>query len=195
MDETVVRVATILDATAIARVQVEAWRSAYAGIMPQAFLDGMTVEAQAERWRGIFEAHEAEGAVRGEWSGTVAVAAAAGYSADAGDIVGFVAFAAAPDDRGRTVGRVYSLYVRPNAWGRGLGHALFRYAERGLARHRFTRAELAVAADNVRARRFYESHGWTTDGVPRVEDALGVLVSEVFYVRELAADLPGAEPV
>jgi RimJ/RimL family protein N-acetyltransferase len=40
---------------------------------------------------------------------------------------------------------------------------------------------LWVVPDNTRARRLYESEGWTVDGVSRDEEVLGVVVTEVRY--------------
>lgn len=48
---TTVRLAVPDDALAIARVHVDSWRSTYAGIVPQDFLDGLSYERRAEVWR------------------------------------------------------------------------------------------------------------------------------------------------
>ncbi len=51
--EVIVREATVADAAGIAVVHVEAWRSAYADIVPAAFLAELSVAARAEAWRGF----------------------------------------------------------------------------------------------------------------------------------------------
>ena len=38
------------DAKAIAAVQVESWKTTYRGIVPETFLDGLTVEGQTAQW-------------------------------------------------------------------------------------------------------------------------------------------------
>ena len=50
-----IREAAVNDATAIAQVQVESWRTTYAGIVPDAFLASLSVETRAERanWPGV----------------------------------------------------------------------------------------------------------------------------------------------
>jgi hypothetical protein len=47
-----VRPAVLQDAPAIAAVHVATWRDAYAGLLPDDFLDGLDVDQRAERWRG-----------------------------------------------------------------------------------------------------------------------------------------------
>lgn len=54
-----VRFATIDDAPAIASVHVEAWRHAYAGVLPQATLDGLSVDARARMWSQAIAARAA----------------------------------------------------------------------------------------------------------------------------------------
>ena len=48
-----VRIATLDDADALARMHVESWRWGYRGVMPAAFLDALRVEDRAARWRTI----------------------------------------------------------------------------------------------------------------------------------------------
>ncbi|HUA99505.1 MAG TPA: GNAT family N-acetyltransferase [Terracidiphilus sp.] len=49
--EFTIRSAALEDAHAVARVQVESWRTTYPGIVPLAFLASLSVEASAQRWR------------------------------------------------------------------------------------------------------------------------------------------------
>ena len=48
----------------------------------------------------------------------------------------------------------------------------------------FTHIRLGTPRDHLRARRFYEREGWTTDGVPLPDDSLGLVLIE--YRRALA---------
>ena len=54
--EFVVREATIDDARAIAQVQVESWKTTYAGIVPDAHLASLNVEEREEQWKEQFAA-------------------------------------------------------------------------------------------------------------------------------------------
>ena len=48
-------------------------------------------------------------------------------------------------------------------------------------RERFREAVLWVLDDNLRARRFYEKHGWRLDGASKHDVHLGVEVAEIRY--------------
>src|SRR3954467_6848347 len=50
-----IRAAEVEDASAIARVHVETWRSTYTGIIPQNYLDGMTTENRALVWARLLQ--------------------------------------------------------------------------------------------------------------------------------------------
>ena len=50
-DALVIRRARPVDAAEIARVQVQSWRETYAGIIPQPYLDQLSVPAHERQWR------------------------------------------------------------------------------------------------------------------------------------------------
>jgi GNAT superfamily N-acetyltransferase len=60
--------------------------------------------------------------------------------------------------------RLESLFVVPEHWGGGVGRALHDEALDQIRAAGCGAAELDVMADNARARRFYEKHGWVEDG-------------------------------
>jgi GNAT superfamily N-acetyltransferase len=67
---------------------------------------------------------------------------------------------------------LWQLFVRPAHWGTGLAsrlHAAFlaEARERG-----YEHGRLRTPAGQARARRFYERHGWETDGVASFEEGL-----------------------
>ena len=49
----VIRPATPEDALAIAAVHVDAWKAAYRGIVPDEFLDSLSIEQRSDAWRQI----------------------------------------------------------------------------------------------------------------------------------------------
>jgi GNAT superfamily N-acetyltransferase len=97
---------------------------------------------------------------------------------DAG-VVAFVSVGPSRDDDAQ--GELYAIYALPEAWGRGLGHALMAPALESLRESGHRDAILWVLDDNPRARRFYEREGWTFDGTEKVEEFLGKNVREVRY--------------
>ena len=117
---TTIRPATAQDAAGIAKVYVDAWRSAYAAILPHRVLLGMSYDQQARQW-----AHAIERARE-----LVIVASEADHG-----VVGFAGFggARAGDRRAierltvdgdATVGEIYTLYVLPDWQDRGIGRQL-----------------------------------------------------------------------
>lgn len=59
------------------------------------------------------------------------------------------------------------LFVRPDKWGSGIGVRLHDAALQALRQRAHRQARLDVLAENHRARRFYERHGWQPDGRQR----------------------------
>ena len=159
---TSVRRATPDDARAVAEVHVETWRATYVGVMPQAVLDGLDVEERERAWRERTSSEESATFV-GEREGRV---------------VGFVSVGPCREAEG--TGEVYAIYVLPAAWGTGAGLALMHAGVAWLA-ERWTEAVLWVAAQNPRARRFYQRYGWTPESTRVEEVEPGVCVPEVRY--------------
>ena len=164
---------TVADAAAVGELHVRAWQAAYRGAMPDAFLDGLRPEDRADMWRrGIEE----------EWPGQRDV-----IEVD-GDVGGFAAYGPERDGDDLRSGELYAINLDPEYWRQGLGRGFIRHVTAELTRLGLRRAVLWVEATNDRARRFYESEGWSYDpGSDRVDTIQDVLVDEVRYVR----DLPG----
>jgi hypothetical protein len=74
---------------------------------------------------------------------------------------------------------------RPGPLGRGLGQTLLAEVTQGLADVGYQTAVLWVVTGNERARRLYESDGWTAEGPARDVEVLGVTVNEVHYRKRL----------
>lgn len=154
-----IRLAVPGDELAVARIHVRAWQHGYRGLIPDAYLDSLRVEDRAARY-------------------TFGVAGAPITSvAIDSSIVGFVTI---KDDE------LAALHVDPDAWGRGIGSALLASAQADLALSGVTRAWLHVLSGNMRARAFYERHGWCVSGEPKLEVVWGARVEELRYERTLA---------
>lgn len=164
-----VRLATLDDADALARVHVEGWRWGYRGVMPDALLDGLTVEARAARWGAILAA---SGPDRPTWIARDALGAS-----------GLASVGPARDEP-PGVGELYALYVSERAAGRGDARALHARAIDAL-RASSTRAILWVLERNPRARRFYEREGWRPDGARKPETFGGIELIELRYALAL----------
>lgn len=137
------------DARSVAEVHVDSWRHAYRGMLPDAYLDRLSVDDREAMWREAF-AEDTSGA----------------FVAEVGDrIVGFASFGPSrDDDASETVAEVPAIYVEPSEVGRGVGRRLLEAATAALRDAGYRRATLWVLEANERARRFYEKSGWTWDG-------------------------------
>lgn len=165
-----IRPAVVPDALAIAQVQVESWRWAYPGLLPQSYLDALSVERRAEGWAELLGA-----------KGTRAVIWVA---SDERGCCGLVHAGPVRSER-TTVGEVYSLYVRARVASTGVGHLLLAYTTAQLKAMLYGTAVLWVLEQNQRARRFYEREGWSLAGAPRQEAIARTTVSVVRYERAL----------
>jgi GNAT superfamily N-acetyltransferase len=163
---------TAADIDPVSELRVRGWQSAYAGIVPQSYLDAMSAEADAARRREYF----AQADSRAE--NLVAV--------DGAEVIGWACHGPYRGEDSRTRnGELYAIYVRPELIGTGAGRALMeavltRSAERG-----FARVRLWVLKENGRSRRFYERAGFAPDGAEQAEDYDGTALAEVRYVRNL----------
>jgi GNAT superfamily N-acetyltransferase len=159
-----IRQARLGDAAGIARVHVTTWQAAYRGIVPDDYLDALTVEQRIAAY---------------ERSGLLNDAERPMFVFDRkGVILGFVGVGPSTDETG--VGELYSIYVDSEHWGGGVGAALLGHADAWLE-ERFPEATLWVLEDNVRTRRFYERSGWRPDGTVKNDDRGSFVLREVRY--------------
>ena len=110
-----IRRATPADAQALAQLHIDAWRAAYRGLVPDAFLATLDAARRAERFRtslaeGSEETFAAE--VDGQILGFLTVGACRDADVD-------------PDE----TGEIWGIYLAPEHWRRGVGRALCRYGE------------------------------------------------------------------
>ncbi|MGW1772157.1 N-acetyltransferase family protein [Streptomyces sp. NPDC002104] len=175
-----VREMTESDIDAVAAVRQGAWRHAYAGLMPQSYLDGLSVTAFAEQRRAAFAASAGGGAGAGAVTNLVA-------EGPDGAVLGWAAFGPAtttdPEGTARDEGELYALYARPDVIGTGVGRALMAEV---LRRAAYPAVRLWVVEGNARAIRFYERAGFRPDGGALVEYADGSPVPELRYRRAAA---------
>ena len=168
-----IREMTEADVTTVSTIRVRGWQWAYAGLLPQGYLDAMDPEQDAAERREFLP--RSAGRVQNlvaEVDG-----AAVGWAA-------FGPYRGEPDDSGD--GELYALYVLPEHVGTGVGRALITAAVRRTAELGRGRLLLWVLAGNDRARRFYQVAGFAPDGAETSDTYDGVPLREVRYVREVA---------
>lgn len=150
-----VRPATDDDVEAIVTVQATTWRTAYAGIVPDAALDGLTGDAAREAWRDAVHAG-------GGFHLLVAVEGEA--------TVGFCAAAYYEGADGLSIAEISTLLVEPRWARRGHGGRLLAAAAQALREHGSERGRAWVPEADTASRAFYARAGWEPDGAVRTLD-------------------------
>src|SRR5690554_1576413 len=158
-----IRSARLADAEAIALVHVEAWRWAYAGLMPAELLAGLDVSARTKQWQ------------RQLTGGSTAV-----FVSESGGVVnGFASCGPSRDPEG--MGEVYAIYLLREAQGKGIGSGLWAAATDFLRNQDFERLQVWVLDSNRLARNFYERSGLVADGGSKTSQWAGTSLNEVSY--------------
>lgn len=155
------------DAAGIACVHVETWRNAYAGVVPNSYLVGLTEARQAVQWDTLVR--------RPARSESVVVAEAVGPRG-----MQIVGFGSCGRSRGKLgAGEVYTLYVGNDWQGQGIGGQLLAAMFQRLAARRMDDAMVWVLSANP-SRYFYEAMGGTRVA-QRQERFSGTLLDETAY--------------
>lgn len=153
------------DAPDLARIHIAAWRETYRGLLPDAYLDRMSLPAHARRFHASLTQ-------AGPYEATLAAA----------DRWGLVGYAAGGPSRGRRAGEaeITTLYLLRSAQGHGVGRRLVADLSRVFAANGATSLMISVLRDNLAARGFYEHLGGRADA-PRREPGPGGVTYEVSY--------------
>ena len=165
------RHATPDDAREIARIHVRAWQRAYRGIVPQTHLDSLSIERREAIWRKKLK----------EQASCMWVAEATDF------LVGWISVGRSRDpDADAKTGELWSVYIDPGHWRRGVGRSLWAEAERHLRFVGYTDVTLWVLERNADALAFYGSIGFTLDpGTEKETERGGAQLTEVRLRRGL----------
>jgi GNAT superfamily N-acetyltransferase len=173
-----VRAAVPGDARAIATVHVDSWRVAYRGLLPDDYLAGLTPEQRTGLWTGILADPASGHVVVLEVGAAVVGFAHAGPSGD--------------DDALPGTGELYTIYLHPDAWGRGFGRDLMEAVFGHLIDDGYQAVTLWMLSTNERARQFYLRQGWSEGTEVRTQEFGGQEVTDHRFVRLLTErDTPG----
>ena len=155
------RAAVPLDASQLRDAYLASYEDAYRDLVPPVWLRDRLAQRRTVDWARRLQEERSSG-------GDIVVAL------DDDRLIGLCQFGATTneDDDPRKVGHVRRLYVHPARQGRGAGSALMSLACATLRSQGFAFATLWVlASDTRRARPFYESLGWRSDGTIRPFEA------------------------
>jgi len=140
-----VRKANADDAEAIARVQVDTWRTTYQGIVSEEYLSNRSYDRPRRMWERFLLDEKSQNSV---------------YVAedDSGKVLGFVSCGPDRDNDPTYRGETYAVYVLQETQMRGIGRELMLTAAKDLMSRGFNSMIVWVLADNP-SRHFYEKLG------------------------------------
>lgn len=145
-----IRRMTLDDAPDVTRLHVDAWQTAYRGILPDEILDGLDYEERlAARRTHLSDPDNPVVNWVLEDEGLVRAWAAAGRPRD--------------DDLGDETIELYAIYARPVDVGKGYGRALIEYVMDYARAQHATELTLWVLGANERTLRFYAAAGLRAD--------------------------------
>ncbi|WP_395022783.1 GNAT family N-acetyltransferase [Dongia sp.] len=156
------------DTEEIARIHVEAWRDAYAALLPADYLARLNPKIEAARWSRTSRVEST-------------------LVADAqGEVAGYAIIGSARGRRGPGCGEVYALYVETDWREQGVGRALIEAAFDAFRRRGMTEAVIWCLEGNFAARGFYERCGGRRLSESRLEDVAGMPLPTLGYHWTLA---------
>lgn len=164
------------DAPAIAETHVLAWQHAYQDILPAEFLAQLSVQQREAMW--------ADSIAKGVPELLVA--------RSKGQVTGFIAFGPCRDE-GALPGaaEVWAIYLRPTAWSKGIGRALWLAAREQLANQGYRSVSLWVIINNQRAINFYVAAGFHAEPKTQKESIFGgVQKQKIRYIQSIQT-IPG----
>lgn len=161
-----IRGATADDGAGLARVQVDSYRAAYAGLLPAEYLAGFSYEEQERDWRGWLASHPED---------VLLVAVEEG-----GEVVGYALARAGASSIVPYDGELVALHVRGRLQRQGLGRRLVAAAA-GALRQRGCTALMVWVMEGNPSRGFYERLGGRLIGRQTVTLDEGVTAVEVAY--------------
>ena len=169
-----IRAAGPQDARPIAEIHVAAWHAAYRGLIPDSYLDQLTVASRLELWEPRLQQPRPRTRLM--------------VAEDQGMVAGFCLLGPTRDEDGNkeTCGEIIALNVRPDHWRRGVGKSLCESALEGARAQRWTTVTLWILKGNERAARFYAALGFALDGTERLDThVIGTPVYELRFRKTL----------
>jgi len=136
-----IRRATLLDAPAIAKVNVMSWRETYPGIVPQSHLDNLSIDKRQDIWRQAIEQGRFVSVAENE-----------------GEVIGFADGGKFCGQHPNIVGELYAIYVLAAYHRKGLGRKLFDSIQQFLDQNNLLPFAIWALADNP-ACHFYKAMG------------------------------------
>lgn len=155
------------DIQKLAAVHVRAWQWAYRGLMPNGYLDSLSVDRRALAWKALLD-DESIPAPYLAFRGSIACGLVHAHTSRDADASG-------------NTGEVTSIYLLPEYVGQGIGRQLWLAALEQLRASHHDIVTVWVLDTNGRGRRFYDRVGLVADGASKKHSLAGTSINEVRY--------------
>lgn len=167
----IIRQANLHDASAIARVHVDSWRTTYKNLLPAAFLDKLSYDQREKIWIKNIQQNDLY-----MWV----------VENDTGEIVGFATTNTRESNSVPNATDLTSLYLLESYQGLGLGRRLMDTLFAHYKQHGYSHVFVEVLKDNP-TKHFYEAFG--AEHVKDVPITIGgTTILESIYVWNLSAE-------
>ncbi len=172
MNKVQIRLTKSSDAGGIAKVHVETWRYAYRGLIPDSYLNSLSIQKRTKGWKKYLKNLTAKvfplvAVIDGEVVGWCTI----GKSRD--------------DDADNDTGELYGISVHRDHMGKGVGSKLMEKGLKILKDKGYKKATLWVLDTNENTRKWYESKMWKLDGTEKIEQRDGFDLHEIRYLINL----------
>ncbi|HCN60414.1 GNAT family N-acetyltransferase [Mammaliicoccus fleurettii] len=152
------------DIESIAKVHYESWVTTYKGIVPDSYLDSLSLESYIEKHH-MFNAPCIVAEVDGK-------------------VVGFLMYSKDKDeDTSNKCGEIMVIYLLQEYQHKGIGTLLMNEAEKRM-KSEFDQLSLWVLEDNIPTVKFYEKMGFEKDGKYELEE-LGNVLRETRMIKNI----------
>ena len=152
----------------IAIIHTAAWKAAYKGIIPQKFLDDISINGWQKSWHFQLKKEAKVLLIKVNFKpmGFAQICKNSGHDSE--------------------IGEINSIYIHPNVWRHGLGSKLCTATLNELKILGYQKAMLWVLSQNVNARQFYEAFGFNKVGANRIFPLIPYLeLDETCYMIKL----------
>ncbi|MEC7575989.1 MAG: GNAT family N-acetyltransferase [Pseudomonadota bacterium] len=156
-----IRTATIDDIPALAQLHCQGWKDSYVDLVPQDYLDGLTPEEFAEKWKKWMPDDISTALIAEDENGNPA-----GFS-----MFGSLQTPVPGQSSIRPIysAELYAIYLDKDHWGKGLAQMFFKETAAALKDQKHYSMALWVVGGNKRACKFYEKMGGQRIGKKVVE--------------------------
>ena len=154
----------------VSYIYAASWKTAYRGIVPQSYLDGLSQE---------------------QWVPFLSDPQRAAFAMDIdGVLAATVSVSPAREKEMEGWGEIISIYVLPKYFRKGCGRELFSYGVTLLQTMGFTNIYLWVLEDNKGAREFYHKNGFYPNGDKQTICIEGKPLTELRYIHTIKQKMP-----